>query len=366
MNNSQSTYSNNSRFVSSHRDPLQKYKESLKEKFKLMYDQIEEQKFTNPFVLHEGTIFLTEQQSLRSFLNSTQKLVELSQFQDEQISVKRDNQIIPLNAEPCNSTIKKIRPRIFDPPHFPQPLILSLVKTSYIQNTLEQLHENKNGQTNFKEDKLNLYTPIQPIPIQKPKSSIGTQVNQTIEHQEQQNVSVQYSINIDQYQSQNHSFQSYIDRYYDYQQQEQCIDRKQNKSESKFQNENDDYFYMFCLECQQFVRMYKNNHNQFHQRHCKTLKYENTFSEFIGKFKYLLVYETNQMRDYDERCIKIRKYCHVASEICTVLQKTFCNKRINQLKVDLIKIHNEVYKLHDTHSMKIYQLFQQMKIQLAV
>jgi hypothetical protein len=42
MNISQSTYSNNSRFVSSHKDPLEKYKLSQKEKFKQMYDAINE------------------------------------------------------------------------------------------------------------------------------------------------------------------------------------------------------------------------------------------------------------------------------------------------------------------------------------
>lgn len=42
MNISQSTYSNNSRFVSNHKDPLEKYKLGLKERFKQTYDQIEE------------------------------------------------------------------------------------------------------------------------------------------------------------------------------------------------------------------------------------------------------------------------------------------------------------------------------------
>ncbi|CAD8099188.1 unnamed protein product [Paramecium sonneborni] len=365
MNNSQSTYSNNSRFVSSNRDPLQKYKESLKEKFKLMYDQIEEQKFANPFLPHEGTIFLTEQQSLRSFLNSTQKLAEISHYQDELISIKKENEIIPLNAEPSYQTINKIKPRIFDQLHFSIPLFKSLIKTSILPNTIQQqLQEDKNCQTSFNQDKLPHQSLFKNIDIQKPKSTIGVQVNQTLEHVELENVSIQYTIKSDQNVSQIHSFQSYIDRFYDYQQLEQCVNRKQNYSDLKLVNQSDDYYYIFCKECQQFVRMYKNNHNSFHQKHCKTLKYENTFQELIGKFKYLLVYETNQLRDYDDKCINIRKYCLAAQQICTLLEKTPCEKRINQLKVDLIKIHNKVYQLHDVHSMKIYQLFEQITIKL--
>lgn len=44
MNISQSTYSNNnSRFVSTHKDPLEKFKQGQKERFKQTYDLIEEQ-----------------------------------------------------------------------------------------------------------------------------------------------------------------------------------------------------------------------------------------------------------------------------------------------------------------------------------
>ncbi|CAD8131501.1 unnamed protein product [Paramecium pentaurelia] len=367
MNQSQSTYTNNSRFVSLNKDPLEKYKQGLRQKFIEMYDQIEEQRFNQPITPQEGTIFLTEQQSLRSLLNSSRKPSEVASFHEECIKIQKENQFMDLNQTPKEISIsytqKRNKNRIFDPLPNINPIFKRLHdngRSLLQQSNIKQQQQEQICQTSFiiqKENKVQILS----ASFLQPKSSIGIQTADNPIKQE--TIQVQCSLQQSRCDSEIFNIQSYLDRHYDYYQYQQHSNWNPNISELKLQNMSDDYQYTFCNICKEFVKNY-NNQNNNHQKFCKVQIYQHTLSELIGKFQYLLSYEINLLRDFDEMCKCTRRYCYAGLEICTLLIQTQSQKRIEQLKQDLIKVNLEIQKNKNKHSLKIAQLFQYLILQL--
>ncbi|CAD8166918.1 unnamed protein product [Paramecium octaurelia] len=365
MNQSQSTHTNNSRFVSLNKDPLEKYKQGLRQKFMQMYDQIEEQRFHQPITPQEGTIFLTEQQSLRSLLNSSRRPSEIESFQEECLIIQKENQFTDLYQAPkeisLSYTQKRHKNRIFDPLPNVNPILKSLLGRSLLQQSnTKLLQQEQSCQTSFNIEKENKLQ-TQSASLLLPKSTIGIQTADIPIKQE--NVQVQCSFQQSRCDSEIVNIQSYLDRHYDYLQYQQHSNWNPNISELKLLNMSEDYQYSFCNICKQFVKNYMNQNNN-HQKFCKVQIYENTLSELIGKFQYLLSYETNLLRDFDEMCKCTRRYCYAALEICTLLRQTQIQRRIEQLTQDLIKVNQEIQKNKNKHSLKIAQLFQFLILQL--